>query len=48
MPAVRGARPIVNSEIGEFHKKLQIDNYPTLEEYTNIWREWLNYSQTKS
>ena len=48
MPAVRGASPIVNSEIGEFHKKLQIDNYPTLEEYTNIWREWLNYSQTKS
>lgn len=48
MPAVRGARPIVNSEIGEFHKTLQIDNFPTLEEYTNIWREWLNYSQTKS
>ena len=25
MPAVRGARPIVNSEVTEFHNNLQID-----------------------
>ena len=48
MPAVRGARPIVNSELTEFHKNLHIDSYPTLEEYTNVWREWINYSNTKS
>ena len=48
MPAVRGARPIVNSELTEFHNNLQIDSYPTLEQYTNVWREWINYSNTKS
>ena len=48
MPAVRGARPIVNSEITEFHNNLQINSYPTLEEYTNVWREWINYSKNKS
>ena len=48
MPAVRGARPIVNSELTEFHNNLQINSYPTLEEYTNVWREWINYSNTKS
>jgi len=48
MPAVRGARPIVNSEVTEFHNNLKIDSYPTLEEYTNVWREWINYSNTKS
>ena len=48
MPAVRGARPIVNSEVTEFHNNLQIDSYPTLEEYTNVWREWINYSKNKS
>ena len=48
MPAVRGARPIVNSELTKFHKKLQINSYPTLEEYTNVWREWINYSTQKS
>ena len=48
MPAVRGARPIVNSEVTEFHNNLKIDSYPTLEEYTNVWREWINYSNSKS
>lgn len=48
MPAVRGARPIVNSEVGDFHKSLHIKDYPSLEEYTNVWREWINYSKTKS
>lgn len=48
MPAVRGARPIVNSEVTEFHNNLHIDSYPTLEEYTNVWREWINYSKNKS
>ena len=48
MPAVRGARPIVNSELTNFHKNLQINTYPTLEEYTNVWREWINYSTQKS
>jgi len=48
MPAVRGARPIVNSEVTEFHNSLNIDSYPTLDQYTNVWREWINYSNTKS
>lgn len=48
MPAVRGARPIKNSEITEFHNNLNITSYPTVEEYANVWREWLNYSNTKS
>lgn len=48
MPAVRGARPIVNSEVTDFHNNLKIDSFPTLEEYTNVWREWINYSNSKS
>jgi len=48
MPAVRGARPIVNSEIGNFHKNLDIKIYPSISEYENIWREWINFTKTKS
>lgn len=48
MPAVRGARPIRNKEIFDFHQKLTISNTPSLEEYSHIWKEWLNYSDTKS
>lgn len=48
MPAVRGARPIRNKEVFNFHQNLKISETPTLEEYTYIWKEWLNYSDTKS
>ena len=48
MPAVRGARPIVNSELTEFHNNLKIDTKPTIEDYSNTWRDWINYSNTKS
>ena len=50
MPAVRGARPVRNKEIQDFHWHLDKDNLEnvSLEEYGNVWREWINYSDTKS
>ena len=48
MPAVRGARPIRNKEIFDFHQNLNNLKTPTLEEYSHIWKEWINYSDTKS
>jgi hypothetical protein len=48
MPAVRGARPIRNKEVSTFHKNLKDLKIPSIEEYAHIWREWLNYSNTKS
>ena len=50
MPAVRGARPIKNKEVTDFHFHIDKDNLniPTLDEYENIWREWINYSDCKS
>lgn len=48
MPAVRGARPIRNKEILDFHKNLNNLKYPTLKEYSHIWSEWMNFSNTKS
>lgn len=48
MPAVRGARPIRNSEVLNFHNNLNITQTPSLDEYSNIWREWLNFSEHNS
>ena len=48
MPAVRGARPIKNKEVFEFHNSLKNLQTPTLEEYSTVWKEWINYSNTKS
>jgi len=50
MPAIRGARPIKNKEISDFHFHIEKNNIhiPTLEEYANVWREWINYSNSKS
>jgi hypothetical protein len=48
MPAVRGARPIRNKEVSTFHKNLKDLTIPSIEEYAHIWREWLNYTNTKS
>jgi hypothetical protein len=48
MSAVRGARPIRNSEILNFHNKLQNLKEPTLDEYAKVWTEWMNFSDTKS
>lgn len=47
MPAIRGARPIRNREILEFHKTL-VPSETTLSEYSTVFREWLNYSNNKS
>ena len=48
MPAVRGARPIRNSEVKEFHDSI-IEPMPvTLERYASVWKEWMNYSDAKS
>jgi len=47
MPAIRGARPIRNKEVLDFHNTLQPKEVST-EEYTNTFREWINYSDTKS
>jgi hypothetical protein len=50
MPAVRGARPIKNKELTDFHFHIDKNQMPipTLDEYQTIWREWLNYSKNKS
>jgi hypothetical protein len=50
MTAVRGARPIRNKEVSDFHFHLDKNalSVPTLEEYQNVWREWLNFSNNKS
>ena len=47
MPAVRGARPIRNMEVLDFHDSLQLKDV-SLDEYTNTFREWINYSEDKS
>ena len=50
MPAVRGARPVRNKEIQDFHWHLDKNDLKnvTLSEYEKVWREWINYSNTKS
>lgn len=50
MPAVKGARPIKNKEVMDFHFHLEKNELkiPTIDEYQTIWREWLNYSNCKS
>ena len=50
MPAVRGARPIKNKEVSDFHFHIDKNSLkiPTLDEYQTIWREWINYSDCKS
>lgn len=47
MPAVRGARPIRNREVCDFHETLKPESV-TLDTYTSTFREWINYSDTKS
>jgi hypothetical protein len=50
MTAVRGARPIRNKEILDFDSHIQKNDLivPTIEEYSDVWRNWLNYSDNKS
>ena len=50
MPAIRGARPIKNKEIIDFHFHIDKNELkiPTLDQYQSVWREWINYSNTKS
>lgn len=52
MPAVRGARPIRNSELLPFHniktKEFKDTRIPTLNKYRSYWTEWLNFSNNKS
>ena len=50
MPAVKGARPIKNKEVMDFHFHLEKNELkiPTIDKYQTIWREWLNYSNCKS
>ncbi len=48
MPAVRGARPIRNKEILDFHNSIGMPKETTLEEYANVWRNWINFSESKN
>ena len=43
MPAVRGARPIRNSEVLDFHESLFNIKPVTVEHYSDVWKEWMNY-----
>ena len=49
MSAVRGARPVRNKEIQDFHFHIDKNNLKnvSLEEYESVWREWINYTDTK-
>ena len=44
--AIRGARPIKNKAVKD-HYDAHIYKDVTLEEYADIWRNWLTYSDTK-
>ena len=50
MPAVRGARPIINKELTDFHFHLDKNDIvtTTMQQYTDTWKEWLNFSSCKS
>ena len=50
MKEVRGARPIRNKELSDFHFHLDKNDIsiPSLETYSTVWREWLNFSNNKS
>jgi len=50
MTAVRGARPIRNKELSDFHFHLDKNDIaiPSLEKYSTVWKEWINFSDTKS
>ena len=48
MPAVRGARPIRNREVLDFYNSLTNLPEVNLEQYANVWREWLNYGKSNS
>ncbi len=43
MPAVRGARPIRNKEILDFHNNIKIPKQVSIETYANTFLEWMNY-----
>lgn len=47
MPAVRGARPIRNKEIYDFHNNINLKDV-NVDTYTDTFREWINYSDNKS
>jgi len=50
MTAVRGARPIRNKEVYDFHSNIVKDltNNTSLEHYADVWKEWLKFSNNKS
>ena len=50
MPAIRGARPIRNKEVLDFHFHIEKNDLkiPALDEYAEIWKQWLNFSDNKS
>lgn len=50
MTAVRGARPIRNKELSDFHFHLDKNDIaiPSVGKYSTVWREWLNFSNNKS
>ena len=49
MPAIRGARPIRNSEVLEFHDNILQPLLPvSIEHYASVWNEWMNYGSLNS
>ena len=45
--AVRGARPIKNLAVKQ-HYENHVYKDDSLQEYETVWRNWLEYSDTKS
>ena len=48
MPAVRGARPIRNKEVLDFHNSLGKLKPVSIEHYSNVFLEWMNYGVLNS
>ena len=48
MPAVIGARPIRNKEVLDFHNSLGKLKHVSIEHYSNVFLEWMNYGVLNS
>lgn len=48
MPAVRGARPIRNKEVLDFHNNLGKIKPVSIEHYASVFSEWMNYGALNS
>lgn len=48
MSAIKGARPIRNSEIGKFHSAIEQLDTVSLDTYSSVFRNWIENSKNKT